>query len=134
MAKYYLRTPDGVIYQTDTPDLLSDAVRLPAKAGREAYRQQCIENMQQLLPDGATVWCVLRGAAPTGMSRVIDFFTIQDGDMRRLSGLISGALDHAPMHPKRQGLAIQGGGMDMGFHVVDGVASAIGRKLNHRWL
>lgn len=134
MAKYYLQTPDGVIYQTEYPDLLSDAVRLPAKAGREAYRQQCIANLRDVLPDGATVWCVLRSAAPSGMSRVIDFFVIADGSMCRLSHLIAGALDHAPQHKSRNGLAISGGGMDMGFHVVDGVARAIGRKINHRWL
>lgn len=129
----FMRYTSGYIFSTNFPHRRAGE-RMPYAEGREAYRQQCITSLRDYLPDDATVWCVLRHVSASGMSRRIDFYTIHDGDMRMLSGLIAGALDHAPMHATKPGLVISGCGMDMGFHVVDGVSRAIGRKLSHRWL
>ncbi len=65
---------------------------------------------------GDTVY-ILRHRAASGMSRVIDLFVINDGEPSMLGFWVAGALG-LPYDRKREGIKVNGTGMDMGFHVV----------------
>jgi hypothetical protein len=84
------------------------------------------------------IYCVLRSVSKSGMSRVIDFYTIENDKPQYLSGLISMALSYRMA--KNGGLVVGGCGMDMGFHVVYTVASVIyggdrgGYEIKSEWI
>lgn len=95
------------------------------------YSKQDIENanlmLRQYLPKGATVHCVLRGVSRSGMQRRIDFYAIDTSTkgkprLQYLSGWIAVLLG---MSRQDRGLKVNGCGMDMGFHMVDTLASAL---------
>lgn len=101
--------------------------------------------LKQYCPKGSTVYCVLRGVSRSGMQRRIDFYTIdpqrKEGRPRLqyLSGWMAVLLG---MVRQDRGLKVNGCGMDMGFHMVDTLASAlygrdargIGAGLRSEWV
>lgn len=111
--------------------------------------QEAYEQLRKLIPQGSTVYCVLRGVSRSGMSRNIDFYAIiQDDDKPRLQWLTGymsaiGVVKQSRSDwEKSRGAKVHGCGMDMGFHVVDTLASALykrderglGRGLRHEWI
>lgn len=113
----------------------------------KADRAEAVERLRNYLRPGDTVTCVLRSVSRSGMSRRIDFykFAADGGAVVKLylSGLIGTALGWSC---GRDGLRVQGCGMDMGFHVVHELGYALfGRcerpenergnwPLRHEWL
>lgn len=99
------------------------------------YSKEEIESARaallELIPSGSTVYTVLRSCARSGMQRRIDLYAIEApgaGDVPRLRYLSGYAavvlgIPRAPMG--KQGLAVHGCGMDMGFHLVDMLRSAL---------
>lgn len=98
----------------------------------------------QALKPGDTVYTVLRHVSTSGMQRRIDCYAI--GNDRRpifLSGYMD-AIGIGKRHPKKDGLVINGCGMDMGFHLVNSLSIALfcpneytkegANALNHKWL
>jgi hypothetical protein len=84
---------------------------------KRAEKAEACERLRELVKPGERVYCVLRHVSASGMQRRIDFYTI--GEDKRpiyLSGYIATALGMR-RHDK-QGLVVNGCGMDMGFHVV----------------
>ncbi len=97
---------------------------------------------------GTTIYAILRHVSRSGMQRRISFYTIRKGEMVNLDWLISKALDMR-LHSD-QGIVVNGGGMDMGFHIVGNLSYALhgynkprkrkgkeykpGYTLLHRWL
>ena len=84
-----------------------------------------LEQLRQWLPKGTRVFTVLRAVSRSGMSREVSVVVWQPGVER-------------PIHPnhhvcqvlglrrgKNDGVVIQGGGMDMGFHLVYELAHAL---------
>jgi hypothetical protein len=96
-------------------------------------RAEAIEHLRRVLHNGDTVFCVLANKASSGMSREIKLYQISGNREQWLSGWVSKAMDYAPLG-KNEGNVVRGGGMDMGFAIVDSLSHAIGRKLHHRWL
>jgi hypothetical protein len=110
--------------------------------------EQNLARLHELLKPGDTVVCVLRSVAKSGMSRRIDFYT---ADLAYLTHSIAVVLGDA--EPKN-GLRVDGCGMDMGFSVVYSLGdtlwpkgtdvphgtrngepdSAGGYAIKHRWL
>lgn len=76
-----------------------------------------VRELRKLLKPGSRVYCVLRHVSRSGMTRLIDFYTIRKGEMRYLTGYIGEALGYARSKTD-DGLIVRGCGMDMGFHVV----------------
>lgn len=69
----------------------------------------------KILSPGDTVYCVLRSVSRSGMSRVIDFYTIKDNEPRYITHLAAMACDY---RLAMNGMKVSGCGMDMGFSVV----------------
>lgn len=102
---------------------------------REA-RSEAAEQLRAWFPKGSTVYTVLRSHSRSGMSRVIGVVAILDGGTtilhpnHRIATLLG-------MTTKGDGIKVQGGGMDMGFHLAYELASELygdGYALNHRWI
>lgn len=84
---------------------------------KQSERDDAITLLRAILSPGQTVYCLLRRVSASGMSRDISFYTLDDGSMRFLDGLMSKALGMT--RSKRDGLKVQG--MRNGYGVCDGV-------------
>ncbi len=113
--------------------------------------QNATEMLRKFAPVGSTIQCVLRNVSRSGMSRRIDFYTIVHDDkcthengacrsrLQYLSGWMAVLFG---MQHQDGGLRVNGCGMDMGFHMVETLASAlygrdsrgIGASLRHEWV
>lgn len=110
-----------------------------------------LAQLRGILPEGSTVYTILRSVSRSGMSRRISFkgITLEDGHeapkvpfIHHLDGYISTVLEMTlPRYDKPQGLRVDGCGMDMGYHVVHNLsrvlypnAKHVGYSLQHRWL
>ena len=94
------------------------------------------EMLCKFVPQGSTVHCVLRHVSRSGMSRRIDFYAIDVetfitkkagvykpvARLQYLTGWMSVLFGDARSD---KGMRVDGCGMDMGFHVVDQLASAL---------
>lgn len=104
-------------------------------------RDEAIARLREALPEGSTVYCVLRSVSRSGMSREISFHGIEidkyEGkpELTWLSGYVSNATGYR--RGKREGLHVSGCGMDMGFAVVYDLSRVLygkGDALKHRWV
>lgn len=82
-----------------------------------------IESLRKLLVPGDTIFTVLRHVSSSGMMRVIDLYVMRDNEPVWLSGYCRDLI--APEDGKRQGLRVQGCGMDMGFHLVSNLSATL---------
>lgn len=99
-------------------------------------RDEAIEELRELLPRDTEVLLVLEHVSSTGMTRHIKPYVTTPTGMRHLSGLIEEA-GFGKRFKKRDGIAVGGCGMDMGFHLVYTVSHYLwgdGYALRHRWL
>ena len=95
---------------------------MATKAEKEAAQ----DTLRQILTPGATVYGIVRKVARSGMSRTIDFYTIEDGRMRYLTGYMANAgIGSRTRNGYDDGIRVSGCGMDMVFHCV----STLGRIL-----
>ena len=85
---------------------------------------ECRERLLSLLNPGDTVYGVVRSVSRSGMSRRIDFYCIEDGELRWLTPFIGDLCGYSHSYEK-SGLRVDGCGMDMIFAVV----YDLGRKL-----
>ena len=81
------------------------------------------QELRELLPEGSTVFCILRSVAKSGISREITFFILKDNEPHYLDYRIGLVLDLK--RGKSDGLKVHGCGMVMGFHVVHSLSYAI---------
>lgn len=81
-----------------------------------AERDEAIATLRKLLKPGDTVDCVLRHVSRSGMSRSISLFARGTDGPHDLTYLASRALGWR--QDKHGGMAVDGCGMDMGFHAV----------------
>lgn len=87
-------------------------------------RAEALAKLRELLPPGATVDCVLRHVSRSGMQRIISFYARSPEGPVYLDGYVAKVLDMT--RPKgRDGLKVNGCGMDMGFHVVYNLGYAL---------
>jgi len=127
MNLHYVKTESGSIYQTAHPENwesgLLKAERLPKAEGKRLYQEQAKDSLRDILDHGDKVFCVLRSVSSSGMSRTIDFYAIKDNQPICLSGYMAAAMGWK--RAKGQGIVISGCGMDMGFHAVYCLGSAL---------
>lgn len=100
-----------------------------AKYTKEEVKEALTE-LRRLLKPGSTVYTVCTHVSASGMTRHISCFTTwknpytKKQDIRRIDHLVAKVCGFRRLEYK-EGLLVQGCGMDMGFHVV----YAIGRSL-----
>ena len=81
-----------------------------------------------------TVFCVLRHVSRSGMQRTIDLFVVRNGGIIRI-GFHAARLAGYRWDSDRQGIKVNGCGMDMGFAVVDNLRRRMGfSSLSHTWV
>ena len=79
----------------------------------------------KMLKPGATVLTVLRNVSRSGMSRRIDLYTINKGEMMYLSHAAAVVMgDPRPT----DGIKVGGCGMDMGYHLVYNLGATLWPK------
>lgn len=119
----------------------------------QTERDTQLADLRKLIKPKETVFCVLRHVSASGMRRRISFFVMRKGDARYLDYSIGKILD-LKRPDNKDGLVVDGCGMDMGFHVVYNLGMAIwpkgtkkphgtrngepdsdgGYALKHRWI
>ena len=139
---YYLSTSDNRVYDFNHQPSGDDWQQVSQAKGKALEKQQAIDSLKNIFalmpPEKRVIYCVLRSVSKSGMSRTIDFFTIDNDRPQHLSGLIKMALGYR--WAKNGGLVVGGCGMDMGFHVVYTVSSVLhggargGYEIKHQWI
>jgi hypothetical protein len=110
----------------------------------KADQAEAIENLKKWLKKGDTIYTILRHRSANGMSRVIDFYYIEDNRPMRITWSVAAALGYT-YNTKYEGVQVRGAGMDMGFHVVYSLSSKLFSEdgsysheaayaLKHEWL
>ena len=87
----------------------------------QVEREQATESLREVLPEGTTVYSIVTKVAPSGMSRHIRFKYVKDGRILDATTRIGVALDY-PYKDDTHSLFVRGCGMDMGYHVVEGLS------------
>ena len=146
MKKYFIKTSDGTIYNTDNLDTWpadeSTSVKMPAKEGKAEFREQKRQDLLKLIKQGDTVFTILRHCSASGMSRSISLMVIVDGKPHVIDYTAACLMDMQVNKNNRQGIVVSGCGMDMGFHLVYTLARYLfpdgtkdgGYALRHEWL
>lgn len=99
-------------------------------------KEEARERLSKLLPEGSTVYVVLRSRAKSGMSRRMDFYSFEPVTTGKgsavvkhwLTGSIALVLGYSftlKDWQNSRGLNVRGCGMDMGFHVVNSLSYAL---------
>lgn len=147
----YMQSPQGFVFHTSNPEYHAECTRLSAKDGKAAELRQSLEMLHSIIKPGDTVYTVLRHVSKSGMMRRIDLYAIVDNRPVYLSGHAAHVLGYPD--PK-DGIAVTGCGMDMGFHLVYNLGRAMwphgtqtphgtrngqpdtdgGYALNHQWI
>lgn len=91
--------------------------RETVKARKERERQEAADTLREFIKPGSTVYTVLRRVSPSGMTRWIDLYVMQDGEPRWISSLAARVIDET-FDRQRECIKVGGSGMDMGFHLV----------------
>lgn len=117
----------------------------------QAEREESLARLREWFPKGSTVYTVLRHVSRSGMMRHIGVIALQTRRKEHIAGHPSADTEVVILHPnyhaarvlgyaqasQNDGLKVGGAGMDMGFHVAYGLASALygdGYALEHKWL
>lgn len=114
-----------------------------------ADKAEAIESLSKWLKRDDRIYTVLRHRAASGMTRYIDLYYIKDNVPHRITWHAAKVLGWTYC-TKREALKVGGCGMDMGFHAVYCLASALfregdtfrdpvtgedaGYSLRHEWL
>jgi hypothetical protein len=105
-------------------------------------QQEAIERLKSWVMPGDTIYCVLARVSQSGMRRVIRFYKITTSaesgkqEVWSLAWNIAKALD-CGYDDKKEGVIVNGCGMDMGFHVVYSLSDMLftdGYQLTSSWL
>lgn len=82
------------------------------------------DQLRNLLPKGSKVYTIVRHVSSSGMSRRISAYVVEDGKIRDLDFLLIRA-GIGKRRGDKEGLFIQGCGMDMEFALVYDIATTL---------
>tara|TARA_A100001011_G_scaffold248280_1_gene256542 strand:- start:2747 stop:3037 length:291 start_codon:yes stop_codon:yes gene_type:complete len=94
-------------------------------------KKEIVEFLKDKLENNDTVYTNLKHVSKSGLTRDIQLMVIKDNEPLFLNYYVSKYLGYRIVNG---GLRVNGGGMDMGFHLVYNLASKLGIKLNHQWI
>jgi len=92
---------------------------------RLAEKLEAIAELRAMLKPKDTVFCILRHVSKSGMRRVIDFVIYVDGAPRHIGYLMTLADVYGAWNQDKQGMTVDGCGMDMGFACVYNLGAAV---------
>lgn len=101
-------------------------------------REEALTRLREWLPEGSTVWTILRRTSRSGMFRRISPLAFVNGEPRHMdyNAALALKINAAKIHGG-DGVPVSGCGMDMGFHLVESLSYALygkGNAFYHRWL
>ena len=95
------------------------------------------EDLKEYFPKGSTAYTTVTKVAPSGMSRHIKIMVAVNSNwIANLSHDVAKLLD-MKYKDNTSSIYVQGGGMDMGFHLIYNLASELygdGYAIKHRWI
>jgi len=102
----------------------------------KAIQQEAIQELTNILGSipTDTIYTVIRHVSSSGMQREISIRMIDAGRIISLDWLVSNATGRKI--GKHGGLIVKGCGMDMGFHLVDGINHSFSpsKKFRQEWI
>jgi hypothetical protein len=116
---------------------------LSKRAAAELERNAAREKLLSIyLKETSTVYTILRTRSSSGMSRTISLLVATGNEITDITFYAAQALgDKLIEADGHRAIRVQGGGMDMGFHLVYSLSSVLfagedraGYKLSQRWL
>jgi len=110
-----------------------------AELARSEAREKLLSNY---LKETNTVYTILRTRSSSGMSRTISLLVSNGDGISDITYYAAQALGEKLIEANgHRAIRVQGGGMDMGFHLVYSLSSVLfsgehraGYVLSHRWL
>ena len=90
-----------------------------AIAERETHR----EILRKLLKPGQTVWTLIRSVAPSGMSRKVSVFIVDEGRIRDISWNAAHAIGYSVN--EHHEVRVHGCGFDAGYEIVHNLGAAL---------
>jgi len=115
----YLRTKEGTIIETDSPEYWKECEKITQKEGKKLYQEQQAEQLRKWIKPGDTVSCILRHVSSSGMSRRISLVITnrETGEIQDISGYAAEVME-CRRNDRDNSLIVGGCGMDMGFACV----------------
>jgi hypothetical protein len=92
--------------------------------------------LRKQLRAGMTIYTCLRSVSSSGMSRTLDLYYVENGEIFRITWSAAKVLEWT-YDRRKEALRVHGCGMDMGFHTVHTLSYHLfgnSRALQHRWL
>ena len=102
-------------------------------AEKNSHRESAIESLKKILPEGSTVYTVVKHVARSGMMRRILPIALVKGEARNISAWVSDILGWK--WTDDGAVQVGGCGQDMTYHLAYSLAQALygdGYKLNHK--
>lgn len=87
-------------------------------------QQEYLDGLKAMLPKGSKIYTLVRSVSSSGMSRRISIFIVDDNELINLDRYIERS-GIAKRRANKQGLYIQGTGMDMCFALTYDIAMTL---------
>jgi len=125
MANYWMQANngDGDVFTTADPSHHPGSKRIAKAEGVRLDREQSRATLRAFFPPGSTAYTVLRHVSASGMSRRIGVLFAEGSRVRDVSHLVARAL--GDKLSDKGGIVVGWCGMDMGFHLVHNLSSAL---------
>lgn len=124
MAKHYMMDPGGSFFTTTFPEYHPSSEHVSVAKGKLGIKEQSKTQLKELLKKHPTIYTVIRSVSSSGMSRTMEFWVVQGGDLRRITSLMIDVLGWGES-PKGY-LKVGGCGMDMAWHSCYSAYAVIG--------
>lgn len=79
------------------------------------------------------IYCVLRHVSPSGLTRWVALFKLEDGELRNITYRAAKELGKS-YSARYDGIAVRGVGTDTGWVLVDALSRVHGKTYEHEWL
>ena len=98
--------------------------------------EELTQELRKVLKKDQTIYTILRSVSASGMMRTIDMFYVKDNNPTKIHYTTDKVFYLGKRDGKKEGYRVSGCGMDMGFHLVNGLSSHLfndGYYLKHQW-
>jgi hypothetical protein len=121
----FYKAGNGEVYDFDYAPTGAHWTKLSTAKGKLARAEYCKAELRKLIPQGSTVYTLLREVSRSGMSRQLSVFVMTDNAPRDITYLVIDACGFR--RSKRDYVEIGGCGFNAGFQIVYDLGSALYR-------